>query len=263
VKFSFIFTVILLIATSAQADTGFLDRSVVISGETHRYQVYVPAEFTSERKWPVIVALHADGSQGSDGLLQTARGLAEQIRQRRAEFPAIVVFPQARVATRFMAPVAMQDLVITQVDRTVAEFNGDVGRIYLVGYSMGGGSVYRIAYRWPERFAALVVIAGPVVPEPGKAPATMVELDRRTNTFAAAPDPFAALAEGIAKVPIRIYHGDADETPRVDQARRLVAALVKVGATYRYIELPGANHADSAQAYADSEMITWLLMQHR
>lgn len=255
--------ILFFFSAPALAETGFLDRSVAIGGETYRYQVYVPAEYTSQKRWPVIVALHGDGSQGSDGLLQTTRGLAEQIRQRRSQFPAVVVFPQARVGTRFMAPAEMQDLVIAQVDRAVVEFHGDVERVYLMGYSMGGGSVYRIAYRWPQKFAALVVIAGPIVP-PDRAPAAAVELDRRTNRFAAASDPFAALAETVSRIPIWIYHGDADETIPVDQVRRFVEALKKVGATPRYVELSGTDHTGSAQkGYADAEMIAWLFAQHR
>ena len=253
----------LLWAALAHADTGFLDRSVSIDGETYRYQVFVPVEHTADRLWPVIVDLHGDGSQGSDGVLQTARGLANQIRQRRPAFPAIVVFPQARVGTRFVAPAAMQDLVVAQLDRIIAEFNGDPARVYLTGYSMGGASVYRIAYRWPERFAGVVVIAAPVVP-PARAPAALVALDQRTNAFAAASDPFTALASRIAKIPIWIFHGDADDTVPVDQTRRLVAALNAIGARLRYTEAPGIDHIGAAQnGYADPEMVSWLLAQKR
>ena len=46
-----------------------------MGGETYQYQVYVPLEYTRQRKWPVIVALHADGSQGSDGETRGTRGL--------------------------------------------------------------------------------------------------------------------------------------------------------------------------------------------
>jgi predicted peptidase len=141
---------------TAHGETGFLDRSIVLSGQAYRYAVYVPADFTAARTWPVLVALHGDGAQGDDGLLPTARGLAEHIRQRRGDFPAIVVFPQAPRGARFMYPVAMQELVIAQLDRTIEEFRGDRRRIYVAGYSMGAGSAYRIAYRWPERFAAFL-----------------------------------------------------------------------------------------------------------
>ena len=44
----------------------------------------------------------------------------------------------------------------------------------------------------------------------------------------------------------------------------LSTALKKVGAMYRYTELPGADHAASAQkGYGDPEVIAWLLQQHR
>lgn len=41
--------ILFLGAAPTQAETGFLDRSVVIGGETHRYQAYVPAEYTPRR----------------------------------------------------------------------------------------------------------------------------------------------------------------------------------------------------------------------
>ena len=261
--FATILMILIGAAPPALAETGFLDRSVSIGGETYRYQVFVPADYTAERSWPVIVDLHADGAQGNDGLLQTARGLANQIRQRRSEFPAIVVFPQARVGARFLAPAAMQDLVIAQLDRTIAEFKGDPARVYLMGYSMGGASVYRIGYRWPEKFAALVVIAGFVVP-PARAPAASVTLDQQTNAFAAASDPFTALANRIGKIPIWIYQGDADQTVPVDQARRMVTALKAVASPIRYTEGAGIDHLASAQnGYADPQMVAWLFAQQR
>ena len=155
----------------------------------------------------------------------------------------------------------MQDLVIAQLDRTIAEFKGDPARVYLMGYSMGGASVYRIGYRWPEKFAALVVIAGFVVP-PARAPAASVTLDQQTNAFAAASDPFTALANRIGKIPIWIYQGDSDQTVPVDQARRLVAALKAVASPIRYTEGAGIDHLASAQnGYADPQMVAWLFAQ--
>jgi predicted peptidase len=248
---------------AVHAETGFVDRAVVLTGQTFRYTVYVPADYTPARTWPVIVALHGDGAQGDDGLLPTARGLADQIRLRRRDFPAIVVFPQAPPGARFMYPLAMQEMVIAQLDRTIEEFNGDRQRVYLVGYSMGAGGVYRIAYRWPERFAALVSIAGPVVP-PSIAPPTAVALDAGLNSFASNADPFVALAKGIVRIPVWLVHGARDQTISVEQSRRLVAALRSAGASPHYRELADADHTSAAvQGYADPMLITWLLQQRR
>jgi predicted peptidase len=250
------------IAAPANAETGFLDRTITIGAELYRYQVYVPADYTPTKTWPVIVSLHGNGRQGSDGILQTGTDFAIRIRENRAPFPAIVVFPQAKVGTRWFYP-QMQQLVMTELDRTIAEFRVDTTRLYLHGYSMGATGSYRLAYKWPDRFAAVVVVAGRVEPGAQYTPEE-IAIDRATNPAVATPDPFSALATRLRNTPMWIFHGDADPQVPVGQSRRLVAALRSVGAPVRYTELPGADH-DTAppKAYAEGELFRWLLTQHR
>ena len=252
----------IFIAAPAAAQTGFLDRTVTLGGESFRYQVYVPADYTPGTAWPLIVSLHGNGRQGSDGMLQTGTDFAIHIREHRAPFPAIVVFPQARVGTRWFYP-QMQQLVLAELDRTIAEFRVDTTRVYLHGYSMGATGSYRLAFRWPDRFAAVVVVAGRVEPGPQYTPED-IAIDRGTNPVVATPDPFAALAAGLRRTPMWIFHGDADSTVPVAQSRRMVAALKSVGASVRYTEIAGADH-DTAppRAYAEAELFRWLFAQHR
>ena len=253
---------LLLIPSAAFADTGFLDRSGTFQGESYSYQVYVPANYTPELTWPVITDLHGNGRQGSDGIQPTRSGMADLIRQDRSLFPAIVVFPQGKVGTRWLFP-ALEELMIAELDRTISEFHGDSRRLYLTGFSMGATGGYRIAYRWPDKFAALVCIAGRVEPGKDYTPQEL-DIDRRTNQFVTAPDAFAALALRIRKLPIWIFHGDQDQTVPVEQSRQLTASLKSAGADVRYTEYPGAGHVPAAaKAYADPNMIAWLLKQHR
>jgi predicted peptidase len=252
----------LTVSSSAVAETGFLDRSITLNNQTYRYQVYVPAGYAPTKSWPVIVSLHGYGRQGSDGMLQTGTDFAICVRQNRARFPAVIVFPQAQPGTRWFYP-AMEDLVIAELDRTIAEFHGDPTRVYLHGYSMGGTGSYRLAYKWPERFAAVIAVAGRVEPGARYTPEE-IAIDRATNPVVATPDPFAALAARLRKTPMWIFHGDADTQVPVDQSRRLVVALKNVGALVRYTELPGADHDTApAKAYAEAELFQWLLSQHR
>ena len=256
---------VVLIQTSALADTGFLDRTVTLGNVSYRYQVYVPADHPRATSWPVIVDLHGNGAQGTDALLPTARGLADQIRQNRSRFPAVVVFPQAAVGKRWF-DAEMEDLVIAELDRTMSEFGGDPARVYLTGFSMGGTGVYRIAYRWPTRFAGLVAVAGRVDSSGAASYSDQdKEADRQANRFVRATDPFAALAAKIAHVPIRIFHGGADETVPVEQSRRLAAALKAAGAkSLRYDEYAGADHVGAAvKAYGDEGLFTWLFAQRQ
>jgi predicted peptidase len=157
----------------------------------------------------------------------------------------------------------MEDLVMTELDRTMKEFSGDPARIYLAGFSMGATGAYRIAYRWPTKFAALTIIAGRL--EHGT---TYTEaektVDLRDNPWISTPDPFSVLAPKLRSVPIWIFHGDADRTVPVEQSRRMVSALKAAHADVRYTEYPGAGHSEAASmGYAEPEMIKWLLSQHR
>jgi predicted peptidase len=246
------------------ADTGFLDRSVTVGNKTYLYQVYVPADHSPRKTWPVVVSLHGNGAQGTDGLLPTARGMADYIRFNRSRFPALAVFPQAETGKRWFDG-DMEELVIAELDRTIAEFKGDPSRLYLTGFSMGGTGAYRIAYRWPTRFAAIVAIAGRVDTSGAQTYSDRdKQADRKANPFVAAADPFAALAERIRLLPIRIFHGDADETVPVEQSRRLVTALKAMNSDLRYQEYAGATHVEAAEkAYADEDVMAWLFMQHR
>jgi predicted peptidase len=250
-------------AAVVEAQTGFLDQTITLKGESYRYQVYVPAEYATKPMWPMIVALHGGGRQGTDGLQPTAIPLAQRIREDRAALPAIVLFPQARPNTRFMYP-EMQDLVMAELRQTIARYHVDTMRIYLHGHSMGCEGAYRIAYRWPKVFAALALSAGQVqIPSPPY-PQSDVDIDRRANAFAAAADPFAALAERIKGIPIWLVHSDSDEAMPVEQSRQLVAALRRVGADLHYTEYQGLKHDDAPKrAWADTAYVSWVFAQRR
>jgi predicted peptidase len=255
---------LLVFQTNAGADTGFLDRSVTIGQVTYRYQVYVPADYSNVKVWPVVVDLHGNDAQGSDGLLPTVGGLANQIRRNRSRFPAIVIVPQAEVGKRW-GYGDMEDLVIAELDRTMSEFRCDPARIYLTGFSMGASGAYRIAYRWPNRFAAIVAVAGRIDTSDAKTYSDRDrQVDREANPFVKAADPFADLAARIKHLPIRIFHGDADETVPVDQSRRLVPALKAAGADVGYEEYHAVTHVGAVEkAFADEKLIEWLFAQHR
>ena len=252
----------LLVPNAALADTGFVDRKVTIEGTTYRYQVYVPADFNRNHKWPVIVFLHDNSARGVDGLRQTDMGLASVIRRDRARVPAIVVFPQADPNSRWSSPV-MQKQILASLDAAAKEFNGDADRFYLIGYSMGGQGVLRLASRWPDRFAAIVDISGTVIAKSPSVTQEQLAIDVQTHAFLNAPDLYRALAQLIATTPIWIFHGDTDTSVPVDQSRQLVTALKSAGAPVRYTEYSGAGHAIEERALSEPELLPWLLSHTR
>jgi len=241
-------------ASLQQVQTGFLDRSVTLSGHAYHYQVYVPADYATKPSWPAILFLHGAGERGDDGLLQTNVGLAPAIRQNPSRYPAIVVFPQVPRDSQWVGTPG--DMAVAALQQTMREFHVDRNRVYLTGLSMGGHGTWYVAYQHPELFAALVPICGWVR-----------EFPQFRGSVPAVPGDSAAvmpnLVQRLGKTPIWIFHGEMDQVVNVNGAREPAAALKAAGADVHYTELLGLNHNSWDAAYASDELVHWLFAQQR
>lgn len=249
--------------TKPDVQTGFLDRQVVVDGVSYRYQVFVPAGYTPDKAWPVLLFLHGSGERGDDGLKQTTVGLPSAIRYDRARFPLVVVMPQAREGARWYGANAKQ--AMAALDAASAEFHGDRDRTYLSGLSMGGQGTWLLAAQHPGRFAAIAPVCGFLrlkndddVPDPAVDAALVEEFPE-----ALAEDASTAFAKRLGEVPAWIFHGALDDVVPVHNARGMHAALEARGADVRYTEYPQANHNAWDAAYAEPGLIPWLLAHRR
>jgi predicted peptidase len=253
-----VLTALSLLAATAFArspDTGFLNRTIVTPETTYRYQVFVPADWNRHSKWPVILALHGSGERGEDGLLQTDVGLAHAIRKRLQKLDAIVVMPQCRAHKAWTDP-DMEEQALATLEQTMKEFRGDPDRVYLTGLSMGGYGSWNLAAKYPEKFAALVIICGGV-----HGPRDERWLDLPIVKDRSVKDAYAEIASRIGRTPVWVFHGSDDDTVPVEESRRMVEALKKADANYRYTEYPGVKHVSWDRAYAEPELFPWLLQQ--
>jgi predicted peptidase len=255
---SFIVGQLLMLAVSAQArqkETGFLNRVFKSGSNSYRYQVYLPQDWNKKTKWPVILFLHGAGERGEDGLIQTEVGIGTAIRRFEDRFPCIVVFPQCRSNVWWSDP-AMQALALKSLDLSLKEFNGDKRRVYLTGLSMGGYGTWQEGANHPRRFAALVPICGGV-----KLPVHLAALAGVTSFSQESSDPYLAVARAIGNTPVWAFHGAADPVVPVTESQKLVEALKKVGGNVRYTEYEGIGHNSWDKAYADQDLMVWLLSQ--
>jgi len=236
------------------AETGFVSREVTLDGVPYLYQVFIPSQWSEDESWPVIFFLHGAGERGSDGVKQTAEGLPEILR-REPDFPAIVVMPQCRRRMWWGEP-AMEAQAFSALAASMEEFNGDPDRLYLTGLSMGGYGAWAFGYKYPEKFAAIVPVCGGVTTRRSFPPPDWHPASRAPN------DPYGETAKGIGAIPVWAFHGDSDRSVPVDESRRLTEALEKAGGNVRYTEYPGVPHNSWDRAYAEAELIPWLL-SHR
>jgi len=258
--FTFLLTVALNATAATRIETGFLDRKLTLGSVGYRYQVYVPVGYTQGKLHPVILFLHGVGEAGEDGLLQTQVGLGPAIRQARDRFPFIVVFPQAPPNQFWVGEMA--DLALKALDRTVKEFNGDPQRLYVTGISLGGHGAWCVAARASGKFAAIVPISGFVNLKRLDLPAERKAFDLKDIPFANSPDPYVAVASQISKVPTWIFHGGADPVISPNESRKMFQTLKASGFNVKYTEYDGVGHNAWDKAYADPDLVPWLLSHH-
>ena len=242
-------------ATARSKETGFLDRTLSRHGTTFRYQVFVPENWSPKQKWPIILFLHGAGERGSDGLLQTLAGLPQAIRMDRSRFPTVVVMPQCPRESWWPAP-EMEAVALAALDAATNEFKGDPKRTYLTGLSMGGYGSWDLASRYPGKFAAVVPICGGIT-----APEHLVKIHPELAKTAYPDDPksYAEVAKRIGNTPVWIFHGAEDETVPPDSSRKLNKALKTAGGNVRYTEYQGVGHDSWDKAYAEPDLMPWLL----
>ncbi len=259
--FTLLLPLVLPAAAAQRVETGFLDREITLGGVSYRYQVYVPVDYARGNLYPVILFLHGVGEGGEDGLLQTQVGLGPAIRQARDRFPFIVVFPQARRGQLWAGE--MTTLALKALDKTAKEFNGDPQRLYVTGISLGGFGTWVVAAKAPGKFAAIVPICGFVNVKRPDMPAERKTFVLKDNPFANSPDPYAAVASQISKVPTWIFHGGADPAISPEESRKMFQALKASGFDVRYTEYDGVGHDAWDRAYAEPDLVPWLLSHRR
>lgn len=242
-------------AKSAEIETGFLKRSLSLSGGAYHYQVYVPEHWVGTQRWPVILFLHGAGERGNDGLLPTKDGLGLVIRRDPQRVPAIVVFPQCREGGRW-SDGEMEQLVLHALEQSMQEFYGDRRRVYLTGLSMGGYGTWYLAAKYPDQFAAIVPVAGRSRPALGIA-TNPKAIDGQGLSGMSISD----AATRIGYTPTWVFHGENDDVVPVSESRNMVAALHRFGNPAKYTEYRYVGHASWNYAYVEPGLFSWMFSQ--
>lgn len=212
-------------------------------------RLFVPDGDPPESGWPVILFLHGAGERGRDGRRPVRVGLGPAVRRDPARFPCVIVYPQCPSNDWWMTD-AMQQRALASLAKARSEVPLDPLRHYVVGISMGGAGAIRLAATHAGLFAALVSVCGFVEP-----PIT-------TTALKARPSLVEDVASRLAGTPSWFFHGEADPVVPVEATRELVARLHMLGAEARYTEYPRVRHNSWDRAFAEPELMPWLLARH-
>lgn len=139
-------------------------RTVTVDGIERSYQCSVPAYLCEDaggapaETVPLILAIHGKGDNGLDFLIGTNLGTADAIVAAPTG-QGLAWSPAPYAVTTIEEDTALIDAIVADITST---YPVDRDRIYLAGFSNGGGFVVELAVNAPERYAGVATVAGAI-----------------------------------------------------------------------------------------------------
>lgn len=210
------------------------------------YLLFLPRDYEIKpaQHWPLMLFLHGAGERGTNVWRADLHGPAKYISEH-PEFPFIVLTP--------LCPsneVWSQTVLTALLDEAVKKYRVDPRRVYLTGLSMGGFGTWDFALACPERFAAVVPIAG------GGNDLPIILAAKGFDT--------PAMVASLKSLAFWAFHGGKDTIVAPEESERMIQGLKQLGVAEAKLTIyPDATHNSWDRTYSNPEVYAWLLQHSR
>ena len=254
-------------AAGRQGGFGPLEESTTFQfyGRWQPYSLYVPRSYDGSTPIPSALVLHGRG--GSHGSYNRQPGFLRDMGEHPGLPPLALITPLAR-GESFYTDYGERSTLLALDGPRPADSASTRTVSYLTGYSMGGYGVFRLAVRYPDRWAAAVSWAGftgeflgtaevsetldynRLTGDPGGLrqeifdPLMAATLNRRPGPIeyqAVSGDPVQAL-ESLVNLPVLQLGGTNDEIVPVTGQLAAASRLEELGYRHRFDLYPGYEH---------------------
>lgn len=195
--------------------------------ENMHYMLAYPDNYKEGDVCPVIFLIHGAGTRGNDPELLKDSVYFDSV-EKLDNFPFIVASPLCHENTWFDMYETLKRFVLYISNQDFA----DKKRIYAMGASMGGYTVWQLGMSMPEVFAAITPICG---------------------------GGMYWNAARLVNVPVWAFHGKLDETVFVEESEKMVNKINACGGNARLTIYPDIAHAAWTPAYGCKELYDWFL----
>lgn len=147
---------------AAAPTTSELDWTIEHDGRERRARVVLPDGYDAVRRWPLVLSIHALGSNA--GLQESYTRMTEAARARGF----VVIYPEGtggswNAGTCCGTATARVDdvgFLAAVLDRAERELCVDVDRVHATGMSNGGYMTHRLGCELADRLASIAPVAG-------------------------------------------------------------------------------------------------------
>ncbi len=211
---------------------GTLPSQSIRVGDTEMsYGLYVPASYKSSRRYPLIICLHGAGFDGNTYLDRWQPRLGEDY---------ILACPTLGGGDWWTREG--ENLVLAVLSKVSREYHIDSNRVFLTGMSNGGIGTFLIGLNHPDRFAALIPMAGVL------------------------PHTLFPLLDNAKNIPFYLIHGAQDQVMPVQYSRDIKAYLEQKGYPVVYREHEHVHPVAGGHFFPREELpdlVKWLKAQDR
>lgn len=206
--------------SNAVVELEFYD-SMISNGQERTYFVHLPSAYTASNSYPIIFAMHGGGALGYQGIEGQS-----QLSELSDSENFIVVYPEGLEQLGFRtwnagdccpsATLLGTDdvgFIVALLDKLTSELSINTKKVYATGFSNGGQLAYKLANRYPDKFAAVSAVAG-VLQDFPFSPSRKVPLIH----FHSYQDTTAPYYGGFSDAPLINF-----EFPSVDETLLLIA----------------------------------------
>ena len=213
-------------------------------GETMPYRIFIPRDYDSRKKYPVILWLHGGGGRGNDNLKQISEGNTSGSHiwiseNAQSKYPSFVLAPQCpedQMWTTVETAKSTRQLglaleILAAIEK---EFAIDTRRRYVAGQSMGGLGSWSLITEHPGMFAAAIPVCG---------------------------GGNEKLARKLVKTAIWAFHGTLDQAISVERTGLMIAAVRSAGGHPKYTEYTDLGHNIWNRAFHEVDLLDWVFAQ--
>jgi predicted esterase len=231
--------IVLCLSAMATVDAGEPDKGFVHTtftddnGKRVPYVVFIPYSYDGKKPFPLIMFLHGGGEKKP---IPWGPGTS-YIKEHEQTFDFITVFPHMDdEKDKYWSPDGPGGKhAMRALDEVMKHYKTDPNRVYLTGFSVGGICTWELGAKTPQRWAALVPVAGRSYPE---------------------------WTKKVKDIPVWAFNGADDAEIPPENTRKTIALLKELGAHPKYTEYPGVGHTPE-YAYRENELYAWLRKQSK
>ncbi len=135
------------------------------TGITLKYNLFIPGNYDANKAYPLVLFIHDAGAVGHDARATLTQGLGAVIwatpseQAKHACFVLAPQYPRAIVNDNSEATADL-DATVALVRAVMEQYSIDRNRVYTTGQSMGCMASIEMLIRYPDLFAAALLVAG-------------------------------------------------------------------------------------------------------